>query len=85
MGGTVGIIATILVSIVPILKILSITIIYNVLVALVEPICSDNSIIKYLSSFAKLYKNLLGVLIGIVILFVIATGIVLNLVSVIIK
>lgn len=85
VGGTVGIIATILVSLVPILKILSVTIIYNVLVALAEPICNDNSIIKYLNSFAKLYKNLLGVLIGIVILFVIATGITLNLVSVIIK
>lgn len=85
VGGGIGIIATIIVAMVPILKILSVTIIYHALVALAEPICNDSSIIKYLNGYASLYKNLLGVLIGIVILFVIATGITLNLVSVIVK
>ena len=85
VGGSIGIIATIIVAMVPILKILSVTIIYQLLVALIEPICIDNQISKYLQGFATLYKNLLGILIGIVILFVIATGISLNLISAVVK
>lgn len=85
VGGTIGIIATIIVAMVPILKILSITVVYHILVALTEPICNDKTIMKYLEGFASLYKNLLGVLIGIVILFVISTGITLNLVSAVAK
>lgn len=85
VGGSIGIIATIIVAMVPILKILSIMITYYVLVALIEPICNDVAVSKYLNGFATLYKNLLGILIGIVILFVISTGITLNLVSALVK
>ena len=51
------------------------------LAALVEPISNDELTSKYLSSIANTYKTMLGVLIGITILFVISTGIILNLVS----
>ena len=85
VGGNIGIIAIVLVSAVPILKILSIVCVYKLLVALAEPICHDEGMMKYLDHFANLYKNLLGILIGIVILFVISSGITLNLVSMVIK
>ena len=78
-GGVIGIIVIILVSIVPILKIACISIVYNVLAALIEPIYTDDDVIKYISGFGEIYKTLLGILIGIVILFVISVGIILNL------
>lgn len=80
-GGVIGIIGIIVVAIVPILKIASIMGIYMLLSALVEPICTNNLISKYLYSFANIYKTILGVLIGVVILFIISTGIILNLVN----
>jgi stage III sporulation protein AE len=81
VGGTVGIIGIILVAIVPIVKISSIMIIYTLLGALIQPIYKDDNLEKYISSFAKVYKNLLGILIGIVILFIISTAIIINLSS----
>ena len=81
VGGSIGIISVIVITIVPIIKVASIMIVYMILAALVEPIISDGTISKYLSSVADIYKTLLGVLIGIMILFVISTGIILNLVN----
>lgn len=85
VGGTIGIIAVIVVSVVPIIKIIGVMVIYNVLAALIEPVCKEENVIKFISSFANVYKNLLGVLIGITILFVISTGIILNLVGSVVK
>lgn len=80
-GGAIGIIAIILVSLVPLIKLLSIVVIYNILNTLIEPIYADDKVSKYISNFTDVYKNMLGILIGIVILFVISTAIILNLVS----
>ena len=80
-GGVIGIIGIIIVAIVPIFKLASIMGIYMLLAALVEPISNDELTSTYLSSIANTYKTMLGVLIGITILFVISTGIILNLVS----
>lgn len=80
-GGVIGIIGIIVVAIVPIFKLANIMGIYMLLAALVEPISNDELTSKYLSSIANTYKTMLGVLIGITILFVISTGIILNLVS----
>ena len=80
-GGVIEIIGIIVVAIVPIFKLTSIMGIYMLLAALVEPISNDELTSKYLSSIANTYKTMLGVLIGITILFVISTGIILNLVS----
>lgn len=80
-GGVIGILGIIIVGVVPILKMASIMGIYMLLAALVEPITPSTLISKYLSSFANVYKTMLGVLIGVVILFVISTGIILNLVN----
>lgn len=80
-GGILGIIALIVVAIVPILKITCIVIIYSLLCAIIEPICENLALSKYISGFANIYKTILGILIGVVILFIISTGIVLNLVG----
>lgn len=85
VGGTIGIIAVLIVALVPVIKIVGVMIIYSVLAALMEPVCKEENVIKFISSFANVYKNLLGVLIGITILFVISTGIILNLIGSVIK
>ena len=85
VGGTVGIVAIVIISLIPILKILSTMLAYMLLSALSEPICSDSRILKTLDMFADVYKSLFGILVGVAILFVISTGIVLNISSSIIK
>ena len=70
-----------IVGIIPIFKITSIMVIYMLLAAFVEMITTDKLILKYLSGFVNVYKTMLGILIGVVILFVISTGIILNLVN----
>lgn len=81
VSGIVGILVIFVIAILPILKIFSILIIYMVLLGFIEPICKDEQIIKFISGFISTYKTILGILIGISILFVISTGIILNLSS----
>ena len=80
-GGIIGILGIVIVGIIPIFKITSIMVIYMLLAAFVEMITTDKLILKYLSGFVNVYKTMLGILIGVVILFVISTGIILNLVN----
>lgn len=80
-GGIIGIVGIFVVAIIPIFKITSVMVIYMILAALLEPITQDGTVSKYLSSFASIYKTLLGILIGITILFIISTGIILNLIN----
>lgn len=79
VGGIIGIIVIFAIAIIPILKIFSTMVIYMILSSLIEPICKDSQIIKFISGFVSTYKTLLGILIGITILFIISTGIILNL------
>ncbi|MDD3303733.1 MAG: stage III sporulation protein AE [Clostridia bacterium] len=85
VGGGIAILSIVLIALIPILKILSIMIIYMLLGALVEPICGEENINKYISGFANIYKVILGILIGVAILFVISSGIVFNLASSVVK
>ena len=78
-GGIIGIISIIVISSIPLIKIISVMAVYYLLGAISEPICKDDRIKKYIKSFAEVYKTLLGILVGIDILFVISTGIILNL------
>lgn len=84
-GGVLGIIAVIAVAIVPILKITCIVLIYLLLTAIIEPICDNSVLSKYIESFVSTYKTILGILIGVSILFIISTGIVLNLIGQVVK
>lgn len=80
-GGAVGIVGILIVAIVPILKMVSVMVIYMTLAALIDVLSPNKLISKYLSSLANVYKTMLGILIGVVILFVISTGIIVNLVN----
>lgn len=85
VGGGVAILAIVLISLVPILKVLSIMIIYMLLGAVAEPICGSEQINKFISGFANIYKTILGILIGVTILFVISSGIIFNLANSVVK
>lgn len=80
-GGVIGIIGIIAVAFIPILKVTSVMFVYMLLASLAEPLLVDDLVIKYISSFADMYKTMLGILIGVTILFVISTGIIINLVN----
>ena len=54
---------------------------YVILSAICEPICGEKKIIKFLEGFVDTYKTILGILIGVDILFIISTGIIINLCS----
>ena len=81
IGGIIGIVVIFVISIIPILKMLSTILVYSILSSLIEPICKNEQVSKFISGFVATYKTLLGILIGVAILFVISTGIILNLAS----
>lgn len=78
-GGVVGIVSMIVISSVPIIKIASVCIVYYLLAAISEIVCKEEKIKKYIKGFGEVYKTLLGILIGINILFIISIGIIINL------
>ena len=80
-GGIVGIITIILISSIPLLKITAIMVVYMLIASVSQIICSNEKITKFINGYAEVYRTLLGVLIGIDILFIISTGIILNLCS----
>ncbi len=85
VGGVIGIIVIICVMFIPVIKIIAVSVIYNILSAVCEPICKDEKILKVLSNFASIYKTMSGILIGVAIIFIISIGIILNIGSGIIK
>ena len=80
-GGIVGIITILIISFEPLLKIIGVMIIYTIISMISSVLSTNEKITKFISSFTEVYKTLIGVLIGIDILFVISVGIILNLCS----
>lgn len=81
VGGIIGIVVIVVISIIPLLKIFTTMLVYMILSSLIEPICKNEQVSKFISGFVSTYKTLLGILIGVAILFIISTGIILNLAS----
>lgn len=81
VGGIISLIATILIVSIPIIKLILVIVLYNILIAISEPINEDKSIENFLKGFVGVYKDMLGILIGIMVLFVMSTGIILSIVS----
>ena len=81
VGGIVSLIATILIVSIPIIKLVFVIVLYNILIAVSEPINEDKSIESFLKGFVGVYKDMLGILIGIMVLFVMSTGIILSIIS----
>ena len=71
-GGVFAIICTGII----VLNILSIVIMYSLLVAISEPINEDKNIKEFLEEFTKIYKDMLGIIIGVMAVFVISTAII---------
>ena len=81
IGGIISLIATILIVSIPIIKLILVIVLYNILIAISEPINEDKSIESFLKGFVGVYKDMLGILIGIMVLFVMSTGIILSIIS----
>ena len=80
-GGIIALIVTILIVSVPVIKIFVVFALYKILAALSEPINEDKILSEFINGFADVYKDMLGILIGITILFVMATGIIMSLLN----
>ena len=81
VGGAVALVSVVLIVSVPIIKLIIIVILYKLLTAFSEPINSDKTIRSFIEGFTKVYKDMLGVLIGIMVLFVMSTGIIMGIIS----
>lgn len=80
-AGIIGIIVMIVVSLVPIIQMVVIFVSHKVLAALTETIMNNKNIIGIIDSFAETYKVLLGVLIGILALFIMSSGVLIKLIG----
>lgn len=80
-GGIIALIVTILIVSVPVIKIFVVFALYKILAALSEPINEDKILSEFINGFAEVYKDMLGILIGITILFVMATGIIMSMLN----
>ena len=81
VGGIVSLITTIIIVSIPIIKLVAVIVIYNILIAISEPINEDKSIESFLKGFVGVYKDMLGILIGIMVLFIMSTGIILSIIN----
>ena len=81
VGGAVALITVILLVSVPLIKIIIVVVLYKLLSAFSEPINEDITISTFIDSFTKTYKDMLGILIGIIVLFVMSTGIIMGMIS----
>lgn len=79
VSGIMGIIALILVMLTPVIKLFVIIILYMFLAAITESIKADKKTVSLIESFATLYKTMLGILIGIMSIFIISIGIMMSL------
>ena len=79
VGGTLGIIAIFIIAILPIIKLVCISIVYNMFSALLEPICKDGKVLDVISNFASIYKIMIGIMVGVSMLFIISIGIIMKL------
>lgn len=81
VGGAVALITVILIASIPVIKILIVIVLYKLLSAFSEPINEDKTISDFIDEFANIYKDMLGILIGIVVLFIMSTGIIMGIIS----
>ena len=83
VGGIVSLIISIVIVSIPVIKILSVIVLYNILIALSEPVNEDKNIEELLRGFSNVYKDMLGIVVGVMILFIMSTGIIMNMLSVV--
>lgn len=77
--GTIGIVILIIVSLVPIIKIVLHGVMYFIVSAVAELLNTDSKITDLCETMSKQYKTLLGIMLGVIVTFIIGIGIVINL------
>ncbi len=80
-GGVVSIVCVTALIFIPIFKMLSVVVLYSILVGISEPLNVEKDTLNYIKSFIEIYKDLLGILIGILMLFIMSTGIMMSLIG----
>lgn len=81
IGGTLGIIGVFLIAVVPVIKLVSISIVYSLFSALAEPLCLESKVTTVIGNFSNIYKVMLGIIIGVSVLFIISIAIIMNILS----
>lgn len=82
VAGTIGIITLIVIALVPVIKLLLVMICQKIAVASAESLGADSKLVKLVDSFAETYKTMLGILIGVLSIFIISTAIIIKLMGV---
>lgn len=80
-AGIIGIIVMIAVTLVPVIQMIVIFVSHKILAALTETITDNKNTIGIIDGFAETYKVLLGVLIGILALFIMSSGVLIKLIG----
>ena len=80
-AGVIGIIVMCVVAITPIIQMLVIFLAHKVLAALAETLTDNKNTIGIIDRFAETYKVLLGILIGVLALFVMSSGVLIKLIG----
>ena len=65
----------------PIIKIVSYILVYTIIIAISETLNADGDVKELLTEFTKLYKDMLGIIIGVMTIFVISTAIIMNIIG----
>ena len=79
--GIIGIVTLVLVSLIPVIKLVFYSLIYFLLAAFAEMLNVDNKVTKLLEKMSSLYKTLVGITVGVTVTFVISTAIIINLIG----
>lgn len=81
IGGTLSIISAVLITVVPVIKIAVIAFIYKIISSISQMLNDNNSLGNIIDFFAKIYKDMLGIIIGTMVVFISVTGIIMHTIS----
>lgn len=77
--GIIGIVVMIIVALIPVIKLITFSVLYFIVSAISEMLNADNRITDLCEAMSKQYKTILGIMLGVMVTFVIGIGIVINL------
>ena len=81
VGGTLSIISAILITLVPVIKIAIIAFVYKVISSICQMVNNNKALGNVIDFFASIYKDMLGIIIGTMVIFISVTGIIMHTIS----
>lgn len=81
VGGTLSIISAVLIIIVPVIKLVIIMGIYKIISSICQMVSYNKSLGNIIDFFANIYKDMLGIIIGTMVVFISVTGIIMYTIS----